>query len=55
MMLRIYDLKDPRDSHIEEVYEYPKCLWPKSVKRHARDKCLTVSKKPMGFPIMIVP
>jgi Asp-tRNA(Asn)/Glu-tRNA(Gln) amidotransferase B subunit len=55
MMLKIYDLKDPRTGNIEEVYDFPKCYLPFDAHKHVLDNCLTVSREPLKFPILVVP
>jgi Asp-tRNA(Asn)/Glu-tRNA(Gln) amidotransferase B subunit len=55
MMLKIYELNDPRTGKVEEVYDYPKCYLPESAHKHVLDNCLTVSREPLKFPILVVP
>jgi Asp-tRNA(Asn)/Glu-tRNA(Gln) amidotransferase B subunit len=55
MMLKIYDLKDPRTGNVEEVYDYPSCYLPADAHKHILDNCLTVSREPLKFPILVIP
>lgn len=55
MMLKIYDLKDPRTDSVEEVYDYPSCYLPEAAHKHILDNCLTISREPLKFPILVVP
>ena len=55
MMLKIYDLKNPKTGTIEKVYDYPKCYLPESAYKHVLDNCLTVSRGVLKFPILVVP
>jgi Asp-tRNA(Asn)/Glu-tRNA(Gln) amidotransferase B subunit len=55
MMLKIYELKDPKTGNVEEVYDYPSCYLPAEAHKHILNNCLTVSKEPLKFPILVIP
>ena len=37
------------------MYEYPTCYLPEPAHKHILDKCLTVSREVLKFPILVVP
>lgn len=55
MNLRVYHLKDPRTNAIEEVYEYPATYLPHNTTHLTKNKCVTVSREVMKFPILSIP